>query len=90
MSVYSKKRKDGSIAWYYCFVYDGKRYRAVGGTTRTQALRMQEKVRFKVISGEYDRDDKIANPRLEDFSETYLRRRKHLNGMMPVKILSLM
>lgn len=80
MSVYSKKRQDGSTAWYYCFVCDGKRYRAVGGATRTQALRMQEKVRFQVISGEYEQKKSIANPMIEEFSEIYLRRRKHLKS----------
>ena len=54
MSVYPKKRKDGTTAWYYYFCYQGKRYRAVGGATKTQALRVQEKVRSQVISGQYE------------------------------------
>lgn len=53
-SVYKKKRKDGTTAWYYDFGYQGKRYRAVGGATKTQALRTQEKVRSQVISGRYE------------------------------------
>ena len=39
MSIYSKKRKNKSTAWFYDFTINGKRYRGVGGTTKTQALK---------------------------------------------------
>ena len=54
MGAYKKIRKDGSIAWYYNFSYRGKQYRALGGTTRTQALRTLEKVRTEVINETYE------------------------------------
>ena len=33
MSVRSKRRKDGTTAWYYDFMCRNQRYRGVGGTT---------------------------------------------------------
>jgi hypothetical protein len=50
MGVYSKKCEDGTAAWFYDFMYDGVRYRGVGGATKTQALRALEKARAKVLS----------------------------------------
>lgn len=61
-------------------MYDGHRYRAIGGTTMTQALRSLEKVRNKVISGDYDLCEKPGNPQIEDFVVTYLGRRQHLKS----------
>ena len=65
MSVYNKKRKDGTIAWFFDFTINGRRYREVGGSTRTQALRAQEKTRNKVISGEYDLEESVGDPGLK-------------------------
>ena len=78
MSVYSKKRSDGTLAWYYDFGYNQVRYRGVGGATKTQARRTLDKVRSEVISGEFGFQIKVRNPRIEDFGEIYLERRKHL------------
>ena len=75
MGVYSKKRNDGSKAWYFDFQLQGKRYRAVGGTTKTEALRAQEKVRAEVLSGEYEFKSQIKNPTLEQFADKFLQRR---------------
>ena len=50
MAVYSKKRKDGTTAWYYDFMINGVRYRGVGGVSKTQANRAQEKKRDIVLS----------------------------------------
>lgn len=80
MSVYKKKRKDGTIAWYYYFCYQGKRYRAIGGATKTQALRTQEKVRSQVISGQYELEMVAADVKIQDFAVTYLERRQHLKS----------
>ena len=80
MSTYSKKRKDGTTAWYYDFMYNNIRYREVGGTTKTQAIRAQEKRRDKVISGEYDLEERLVNTKIDTFAETYLERRKHLRS----------
>mgnify|MGYP006278437389 CR=1 FL=1 len=80
MSVFPKPRKDGTTAWYYDFQHNGTRYRAVGGTTKTQALRMQEKVRSQVLSGEYDLTVGARDPLFDEFAETFLRRRQHLQS----------
>ena len=53
MSVFFKKRKDGTVAWYFDFMYKKVRYRSIGGTTKTQALRALEKRRNEVLNGEY-------------------------------------
>ncbi len=76
MSVYCKIRKDGSKAWYYNFMYKGSRYRAVGGTTKTEALRAQEKIRSEVLNGEYEFKRNSRNPTLEAFGEKFLDRRR--------------
>ena len=75
MSVYCKNRKDGSKAWYYDFMYQGRRYRAVGGTTKTEALRAQEKIRSEVLDGEYELKRNARNPAMKDFAEKFLSRR---------------
>ena len=87
MSIYRKKRKDGSSAWYYDFTYKWRRYRAVGGATRTQALRAQEKVRLKVLNGEYDLEEQIKNPNIEDFAHKYLSRNTHLRSFPRLEVL---
>ena len=76
MSVYCKKRKDGSKAWFYDFQFNGTRYRAVGGTTKTEASRSQEKVRAEVINGEYEFHAKVNNPTIGIFASKFLDRRK--------------
>ena len=80
MSVYAKKRQDGTTAWYYDFMYNKVRYRGVGGTTKTQALRTQEKVRSQVLSGEYQLEQRARNPKAEQFAKLYLQRRIHLRS----------
>ncbi len=62
MGVYQKKRNDGTKAWYYDFMHNRVRYRAVGGTTKTQALRALDNIRGKVLSGEYEIERQIRNP----------------------------
>lgn len=81
MSVYPKKRSDGTTAWYYYFCYQGKRYRAVGGATKTQALRTQEKVRSQVINGQYELENEIVDERINDFAKTFLERRQYLKSI---------
>jgi len=78
MAIRTKKRKDGSTAWYYDFTINGVRYRGVGGTTRTQALRIQEKKRSEVLDETHNIVHKIGNPKIEIFAQDYLNRRKHL------------
>jgi len=80
MGVYQKKRNDGTKAWYYDFMHNKVRYRAVGGTTKTQALRTLDKIRGKVLNGEYEIERHIRNPKIEEFAELYLERRKHLRS----------
>jgi len=72
MSIYCKLRKDGTKAWFYDFMYKGQKYYGRGGTTRSQALRTQEKIRTEVINGEYELKRNIGNPTLEKFSEKFL------------------
>ncbi len=50
MSVFFKNRKDGTTAWYYDFMYNNVRYRGVGGTTKTQALRVLDKNAVKFLA----------------------------------------
>ena len=76
MSVYCKIRKDGTKAWYYNFMYKDRRYRAVGGTTKTEALRAQEKIRSEVLNGEYELKRNTKNPTIEVFAEKFLERRR--------------
>lgn len=82
MSVFKKKRQDGTSSWYYDFAHDGRRYRGVGGTTKTQALRAQEKTRTQVISVEYELQQQFSNPRIEEFARTFLHRREHLRSRL--------
>ncbi len=71
MGAYKKVRKNGSVAWYYNFSYNGKQYRAVGGTTKTQALRTLEKVRTEVINETYEHA-REQNTKLEEVSNEFL------------------
>jgi integrase len=80
MSVYQKKRKDGTTAWYYDFMHNNLRYRGVGGTTKSQAQRILDKVRSKVLSGEFELEEPASNPRIEKFADLYLKRRQHLRS----------
>ena len=78
MSIYKKQRKDGSTAWYFDFMHHGVRYRGVGGATKSQAIRTLDKKRTEVLNDEHGLIKKVSNPRIEDFSDTYLARRRHL------------
>jgi integrase len=80
MGVFTIKRKDGSKAWYYSFMYNGVRYRKLGGSTKTQALLAMEKVRNSVFNEDYGLVEKVKNPRIEDFAKTFLERRKHIRS----------
>jgi len=80
MSVRQKVRRDGSVAWQYDFMHDGIRYRGLGGATKTQALRVQEKIRNQVLNGEHDLIEHRKNPRIDDFVVTFLDRRRHLKS----------
>jgi len=80
MGVYSKKRSDGTTAWFYDFTINKIRYRSVGGATKTQALRAQEKVRNEVLDGTYNIKRQANNPLIENFAETYLERRQHIRS----------
>ena len=80
MGVYQKKRNDGTKAWYYDFMHNKVRYRAVGGTTKTQALRALDKMRGEVFSGNFEIKSKVTNPKFEIFAETYLQRRQYLRS----------
>ncbi len=75
MSVFSKKRNDNSTAWYYRFQYNGRRYCEVGGTTKTEAIRAQEKRRAEVLSGDSD-FTKTKDITIAEFSEKFLQRRE--------------
>lgn len=61
-------------------MYQGIRYRGIGGTTRTQALRAQEKKRSDVINEDHGLVVKAKNSRIELFATTYLQRRNHLRS----------
>jgi integrase len=87
VSVYQKKKKDKTSTWFFTFMYKGVRYRGRGGTTKTQALRTQEKVRTEVYNGEYELKRNIKNPTLEKFSVKFLERRKDHRSYERSKIL---
>jgi len=78
MSVRQKVRRDGSVAWQYDFMHDGIRYRGLGGATKTQALRVQEKIRNQVLNGEFELVEKVGSVQFDEFAKTYLKRRQHL------------
>ena len=80
MGVYSKKRKDGTTAWYFNFMYNGVRYRGVGGTTKTQGLRTLDKKRSEILNEEYELESRVGNPKIEKFAEIFLNRRKRLRS----------
>ena len=80
MAVFSKNRKDGTAAWYYDFMHNGNRYRGVGGTTKTQALRAQEKFRADVINGNHDLPTEKGKLKIEEYVKLYLSRRQHLRS----------
>ncbi len=80
MGVYQKKRHDGTKAWYYDFMHNKVRYRAVGGTTKTQAQRALDKKRADVLSGNFEIDTRVRNPKIEAFAEIFLERRQYLRS----------
>lgn len=80
MGVYKKQRKDGTYAWFYDFSHNDVRYRGVGGTTKTQAIRTLEKMRTSVLNSENGLAEKLANPLLKDFAQVFLQRRRHIRS----------
>jgi len=80
MGVFRRNKKDGTTSWYYDFMINNVRYRGVGGITKTQALRTQEKIREKVLNGEYDLVVGPNHIRIEVFTKTFLERRKQLRS----------
>lgn len=76
MSVFFKTRTDGSKAWFFRFTHNGKRHCRVGGTTKTEALRAQEKFRSELLTGEFELKDRIKNPSINEFAAKFLERRK--------------
>jgi integrase len=80
MAVYRKKRKDSTLAWFYDFSFKGIRYRGVGGSTRTHALRVLDKIRNQVYSGEFDLVTNISDPKIDDFAIRYLKCTQHLRS----------
>lgn len=91
MGIYAKRRQDGTTAWYYDFMFNKVRYRGVGSTTKTQAFRTLDKVRSKVLSGEYKLVGRATNPKIDAFAETYLSRhedlRSHVRDALSVRTL---
>lgn len=80
MAVYRRGRSDGTATWYYDFTFNFVRYRGIGGTTKTQALRVQERIRSDVIAGMHNHQPKPNNPAIEEFVKIYLERRAHLRS----------
>ncbi len=76
MGAYKKNRKDGSAVWYYDFTFKGIRYRGVGGSTKTMAIRTQEKIRDSVIAGGYLHVKDSKSPKFDDFAIKFLNRRR--------------
>jgi len=71
MGTFKKNRADGTSLWYYDFMYNRRRFRGIGGTTKTQALRTLEHVRTEVINETYQHS-KEMNTKFEDISEEFL------------------
>ena len=58
MSVYPRKRKDGSTVWHYDFVIDGRRvHGSTGQATRRAAESFEARKRKEVASGALDRPE---------------------------------
>jgi len=89
MSTFYKLKTDGTKSWYYCFVYHGKKYRGVGGTTKTQALRALDKVQAELIDGTFNITlHKPTNFTLSSFTTEFLNIRKHLKSHWREKIIA--
>ncbi|HPH53970.1 MAG TPA: site-specific integrase [Bacteroidales bacterium] len=86
MSVYFEERKDGSKAWFYDFSHNGVRYRKVAGRTRTEAERVQAKVRTQVFNEEYQLTNQKRDPYLAAFADTYLLHRQHMSSVKRDKL----
>lgn len=57
MSVYARKRKDGSVRWLYDFIIDGRRFHgATGQTTRKGAEAYEARRRREIAEGKDDRE----------------------------------
>lgn len=57
MSVYPRKRKDGSVRWLYDFIIDGRRFHgATGQTTRKGAEAYEARRRREIAEGKDDRE----------------------------------
>jgi integrase len=87
MSPFKKVRADGKSDWYYDFTFNGQRFRGLGGSTRLQALRVQEKVRDQVISGNYSLSGLKSSQKFDEFAKLFLYRSSHLKSIRRVKIL---
>jgi len=61
-------------------MYNGVRYRGVGGTTKTQGLRTLDKKRSEILNEEYELESRVRNPKIEKFAEIFLNRRKRLRS----------
>ncbi len=81
MSIYFETRKGGTKGWYYDFSHKGKRYRKLAGATKTDALRVQEKVRSQVLNEEYQLTNQKKDPRFEEFAGIYLLYRQHMRSI---------
>jgi integrase len=80
MSVFFEIRKNGTKAWYYDFMYHRIRYRGVGGTSKTQALRALEKRRNEVMNEEFGIKIRPSIVLIQDFADKYLTRRTHMRS----------
>ena len=76
MAVFLKIRSDGTNGCYFDLTFNGQRYRRLGGITKTEALRGQDKLRTKLLNGEYEIVKTVGNPRLEGFSKKFIERPK--------------
>ena len=75
MSVYPKKRKDGTTTWFIDFYINGKRHRQLGGATKTQAERALHKVKGEILRGKFDIVKKVKNISFVKFAEIYKQKR---------------
>ncbi len=80
MSPFKKKKTDGKSIWYYDFTYNGQRYRGIGGTTKTHALRVQEKLRDQVIGSNFSLAGLKSSQKFEEFADLFLYRNSHLKS----------
>ena len=71
MGVYQKKRNDGTKARYYDFMHNKSDTEPQGVPQRLKRRRALDKKRADVLSGNFEIDTRVRNPKIEAFAEIF-------------------